>query len=155
MKLVVNEQQREVEAPPETPLLWVLRDTLGLTGTKFGCGAGLCGACTVHLDGTAVRSCQTTLADAAKHRVTTIEGLDPAGRHPLQLAWIEEQVPQCGYCQSGQIMQAAALLAGTPHPSPDEIVKAMDGNLCRCMCYRRIRRAIERAAGQPAGGGHA
>ena len=145
--LTVNGKRQTVEVSPDTTLLWVLRDRLELTGTKFGCGAGLCGACTVHLDGTAVRSCQTTVAQAAGKKITTIEGLHPQGRHPLQLAWIAEQVPQCGYCQSGQIMQAASLLAKTPKPTDDEIVGAMSGNICRCATYVRIKRAIKRAAG--------
>jgi len=126
--------------------LWVIRERLQLTGTKFGCGVAQCGACTVHLDGQAVRSCQTTVAQAAGKKITTIEGLDPAGRHPLQVAWIAEQVPQCGYCQSGQLMSAAALLARNPNPSDQEIVTAMSGNICRCATYLRIKRAIKRAA---------
>lgn len=133
-------------AAPDTPLLWVLRDTLGLTGTKYGCGMGLCGACTVHLDGEAIRSCQTHVNAIGGKRITTIEGLSANRSHPVQLAWIAEQVPQCGYCQSGQIMQAAALLTNKPHPTRDEIDQAMMGNICRCATYQRIRRAIERAA---------
>jgi isoquinoline 1-oxidoreductase alpha subunit len=150
--LQVNGEARRVEADPQTPLLWVLRDHLGLTGTKFGCGAGICGACTVHLDGEATRSCVVPLADAAGHKVTTIEGLSPDGRHPLQLAWIEEDVPQCGYCQAGQIMAAAAFLGRRPHPGAGEIAEAMSGNLCRCGTYARIGRAIARAAGNGNGG---
>lgn len=146
MKLTVNGTDHEVDAAPDTPLLWVIREALGLTGTKFGCGAGLCGACTVHVDGVAVRSCQTPVADAEGMQVTTIEGLDPAGAHPLQKAWVEMQVPQCGYCQSGQIMQAAQLLADNPKPSRDDIVAHMGGNLCRCMTYDRIVAAIESAS---------
>ncbi|MFT3912643.1 MAG: (2Fe-2S)-binding protein [Anaeromyxobacteraceae bacterium] len=146
-ELVVNGKARTVEADPETPLLWILRDTLGLTGTKFGCGQALCGACTVHLDGKETRSCQTSIAEAAGHEVTTIEGLAAAGDHPLQKAWIAEEVPQCGYCQSGQIMAAAALLARTPHPTEADVDAAMSGILCRCGTYNRIRRAIRRAAG--------
>jgi len=142
----VNGQRKEVEVDGNTPLLWVLREHLKLTGTKFGCGVAQCGACTVHLDGAAVRSCQTQVGAAAGRKITTIEGLHPEGRHPLQLAWIAEQVPQCGYCQSGQIMQAAALLAKTPNPTDDEIVEAMSGNICRCGTYVRIKRAIKRAA---------
>ncbi|ACG74434.1 (2Fe-2S)-binding domain protein [Anaeromyxobacter sp. K] len=145
LTLLVNDQKRTVDVAPETPLLWVLRDTLGLTGTKFGCGMSLCGACTVLLDGDAVRSCQTPVKDAVGHRVTTIEGL-AAGGSPLQAAWVAEEVPQCGYCQSGQIMSAAALLTRTPDPTDAQIDAAMDGVLCRCGTYQRIRRAIHRAA---------
>jgi isoquinoline 1-oxidoreductase alpha subunit len=145
-RLVVNGAEREVDAAPETPLLWVLRETLGLTGTKFGCGAGLCGACTVHLDGEATRSCQTTVADAAGRRVVTIEGLSPDGAHALQRAWVATEVSQCGYCQSGQIMQAAALMKSAPVPTDAQIDEAMQGNLCRCGTYNRIRRAIHAAA---------
>ena len=135
-----------VEAASDTPLLWAIREQLQMTGTKFGCGAGLCGACTVHLNGEAVRSCQTTLSDAAGKKITTIEGLSAKGDHPLQKAWIAEQVPQCGYCQSGQIMQAAMLLAANKNPSRDDIVEHMDGNICRCGTYLKIISAIERAA---------
>jgi aerobic-type carbon monoxide dehydrogenase small subunit (CoxS/CutS family) len=142
----VNAREVTLEVAADTPLLWVLRDALGLTGTKFGCGAGLCGACTVHLDGQPVRSCMTPVAAAEGRSVTTIEGLGGADLHPLQQAWIDEQVPQCGYCQSGQIMAAAALLREKPQPSDDEIVAYMSGNLCRCGTYLRIRRAIRRAA---------
>ena len=144
--LLINGKSQTVDADPDTPLLWVIRERLKLTGTKFGCGIAQCGACTVHLDGRAVRSCQTTLAQAAGKKITTIEGLHPEGRHPLQLAWVAEQVPQCGYCQSGQIMQAAALLAKNTEPTKAEVVAHMDGNLCRCMTYARIQRAILRAA---------
>jgi aerobic-type carbon monoxide dehydrogenase small subunit (CoxS/CutS family) len=144
--LVVNGVQRQVEVAPETPLLWTLRDALGLTGTKYGCGIGQCGACTVLLDGEPVRSCSLESGAAAGRRVATIEGLDPKGEHPLQRAWIAEEVPQCGYCQSGQIMAAAALLARHPHPGDAEIDAAMNGVLCRCGTYNRIRRAIHRAA---------
>src|SRR5438445_12956118 len=144
--LSVNQRKYEIDVDPTTPLLWVLREHLQLTGTKFGCGAALCGACTVHLDGEAVRSCQTKVAQAAGKKITTIEGLHPQGQHPLQLAWVAEQVPQCGYCQSGQIMQAAALLAKNPKPTDEEIVSAMSGNVCRCATYLRIKRAIQRAA---------
>src|SRR5437016_761771 len=135
----INGKAANVEAEPDTPLLWVIREHLKMTGTKFGCGVAQCGACTVHLDGRAVRSCQTTLAQAAGKKITTIEGLHPEGRHPLQLAWVAEQVPQCGYCQSGQIMQAADLLARNPNPSDTDIVTAMSGNICRCMTYPRIK----------------
>ena len=144
--LTINGVQHVVDAPDDTRLLWVIREGLRLTGTKFGCGAGLCGACTVHIDGEAVRSCQIALSEAVGKRITTIEGLDPKGAHPVQRAWVAEQVPQCGYCQSGQIMQAAALLAGNPNPTDAEIVDAMQGNICRCMAYVRIKKAIKRAA---------
>lgn len=146
IRLNVNGKITTVDVGPDTPLLWVLRDSLGLTGTKYGCGMGLCGACTVHLDGEAVRSCQTPAKSALTKTVTTIEGLSSNRSHPVQKAWILEQVPQCGYCQSGQIMQAAALLAKNPHPTRDEIDQAMSGNICRCATYQRIRRAIQRAA---------
>jgi len=132
----------------DASLLWVLRDQLGLTGTKFGCGIGACGACTVHVDDAAVRSCLTPLGAVIGRRITTIEGLGANGPHPLQQAWIDEQVPQCGYCQSGQIMQAAALLHQNPQPSDEEIITAMNGNLCRCGTYPRIKRAIRRAIGK-------
>ncbi len=144
--LIVNGAARSVDVTPDTPLLWVLRDTLSLTGAKYGCGQGYCGACTVHLEGEAVRACLTPASAAAGKRVTTIEGLSPARRHPLQVAWIAEEVPQCGYCQPGQIMAAAALLAKNPKPTDDAIDEAMAGNLCRCGTYARIRRAIHRAA---------
>jgi len=144
--LMVNGLERRAEVEPATPLLWVLRDALNLTGTKFGCGIGLCGACTVLLDGEAVRSCSTPVGSIGAKKITTIEGLSVDRSHPLQRAWITEQVPQCGYCQSGQIMQAASLLAKTPHPSREQIDQAMTGNICRCGTYQRIRRAIVRAA---------
>jgi aerobic-type carbon monoxide dehydrogenase small subunit (CoxS/CutS family) len=150
LSLIVNGKQREVDVSPSTPLLWVLRDTLNLTGTKYGCGMGLCGACTVHLDGQAVRSCQIPVNTVGSKKITTIEGLSSPRSHPVQRAWITEQVPQCGYCQSGQIMQAVALLAKKPHPTKDEIDQAMTGNICRCATYQRIRRAIERAAQETA-----
>ncbi|HZJ32493.1 MAG TPA: (2Fe-2S)-binding protein [Vicinamibacterales bacterium] len=145
-KLNVNGKSVEVDVDPETPLLWVLRDTLGLTGTKFGCGMALCGACTVHLDGEPIRSCQTPISAVGDKAVTTIEGLSTDRSHPVQKAWIELDVPQCGYCQSGQIMSAAALLTKTPNPTDAQIDSAMTGNICRCGTYQRIRRAIQRAA---------
>jgi isoquinoline 1-oxidoreductase subunit alpha len=144
--LTVNGRAVKVTAGADTPLLWAVREQLGLTGTKYGCGAGLCGACTVHLDGVAVRSCQTSASSAAGKKITTIEGLGANGLHALQKAWIAEETPQCGYCQSGQIMKAAELLAKTPKPNRDQIIAHMDGNLCRCGSYPRIVRAIERAA---------
>jgi len=144
--LKINGINQTVDADPETPLLWVLRDHLDLTGTKFGCGEGLCGACTVHLDGEAVRSCQTTLADAQGADVTTIEAVNSKASQAVQTAWQELQVPQCGYCQSGQIMSATALLNETPSPSAQDIDDAMSGNVCRCATYVRIRKAIHRAA---------
>jgi isoquinoline 1-oxidoreductase alpha subunit len=140
----VNGSPVSVDVPADTPLLWVIRDEIGLKGTKFGCGIGACGACTVHFDGVAQRSCSVPVSAAAGKSVTTIEGLD----HPLQAAWIEAQAPQCGYCQSGQLMQAASLLAQNPNPSDEEIVSAMTGNLCRCMAYTRIKRAVRMAADQ-------
>lgn len=144
--LRVNGSEKKFNVPPEMPLLWVLRDTLEMTGTKFGCGAGLCGACTVHVEGAATRSCSVPVAQAAGKNVTTIEGLSANGLHPVQQAWLAEEVAQCGYCQTGQIMAAAALLAKTPNPSDDQITQAMNGNLCRCGTYERIRKAIHRAA---------
>ncbi len=151
LTLKINGVDHTVDVDGETPLLWVLRDVLGMTGTKFGCGQALCGACTVHLDGTAVRSCQTTAADAVGFGVTTIEGLSPDGSHPVQVAWRELNVPQCGYCQGGQIMQAASLLSETPAPTDDDIDSAMSGNICRCGTYPRIRAAIKAAATKVAG----
>ena len=144
----VNGRTVSADAPSETLLLWIIREEIKLTGTKFGCGAGLCGACTVHVNGEAVRSCQTMVGDVAGKKITTIEGLSAKGDHPLQKAWIAEQVPQCGYCQSGQIMQAASLLAKNPNPTKEEVVAPMDGNLCRCMTYTRIQAAIMRAASE-------
>jgi isoquinoline 1-oxidoreductase alpha subunit len=142
----VNNKPASVDVEPDTSLLWVLREHLKLTGTKYGCGAAMCGACTVHLNGRAVRSCQVRMSEVRGKRVTTIEGLSPNGTHPLQRAWIAEQVPQCGYCQSGQIMQAADLLARIKTPTREQIIAHMDGNICRCGTYPRIVRAIERAA---------
>jgi isoquinoline 1-oxidoreductase alpha subunit len=144
--LTINGAAYEVDAEPETPLLWVLRDNIGLTGTKFGCGIAQCGVCTVHIDGQSVKSCTTTAASAVGREITTIEGLSDDNRHPVQQAWIEFSVPQCGYCQSGQIMAAAALLSRTANPSDGEIDAAMAGNLCRCGTYLRIRKGVHRAA---------
>ncbi len=146
INLNVNGQVREYAGDPEMPLLWYLRDNLHLTGSKFGCGIGQCGACTVHIDGVAQRSCVTPMSAAAAKKVTTIEGLSPAGDHPLQLAWQENNVPQCGYCQTGQIMQAASLLKAKPHPTDHEIEEFMSGNICRCGTYQRIKAAIKTAA---------
>jgi isoquinoline 1-oxidoreductase alpha subunit len=146
IQFTVNGRTTTVDVPADTPLLWVVRDVLNLHGTKYGCGIGQCGACTVHLNGQAVRSCMTPAASAANARVTTIEGLSPDGKHPLQIAWQEIDVPQCGYCQAGQIMSAAALLAKHPHPSDEDIDAGMNGNLCRCGTYPRIRQAIHKAA---------
>jgi isoquinoline 1-oxidoreductase subunit alpha len=143
---IINGAKASVDVAPDTPLLWIVREHLKLAGTKYGCGSGLCGACTVHVDGKAVRSCQVTASHVAGKRVTTIEGLSPNADHPLQRAWIAEQVPQCGYCQSGQIMQAAELLATNKKPTREQIVQHMDGNICRCGTYPRIVRAIQRAA---------
>jgi isoquinoline 1-oxidoreductase subunit alpha len=142
----VNGQDRTFEGDPAMPLMWYLRDILGLTGTKFGCGVAVCGACTVHLDGDAVRSCGVLMSETAGKSVTTIEGLDPKGEHPVQAAWRNLGVPQCGYCQAGQIMQAAALLAHTPAPTDQQILDAMSGNLCRCGCYQRIHQAVRAAS---------
>ena len=144
--LLVNGKKQRVEVSPDTPLLWVLRDTLGLTGTKYGCGMALCGACTVHVDDEVVRSCVTPVSTVSDKKITTIEGLSRNGDHPVQQAWVAEQVSQCGYCQSGQIMSAAALLAKHPHPTDADIDQAMAGNLCRCASYQQIRAAIHRAA---------
>jgi isoquinoline 1-oxidoreductase alpha subunit len=142
----VNGQERTFDGDPSMPLMWYLRDELGLTGTKFGCGVALCGACTVHLNGEAIRSCSIPMSDVAGKKVVTIEGLDPKGEHPVQVAWRNLSVPQCGYCQAGQIMQAAALLAKTPAPTDEQIDTAMYGNICRCGCYQRIHSAVRAAA---------
>ena len=144
----VNGREHTVDVPADTPILWTLRDVIGLTGTKFGCGISQCGACTVHLNGRAIRSCRTPVSRAEGGEITTIEGLSEDASHPLQVAWVEEQVPQCGYCQSGQIMAAAALLSENPKPTDQDIDAAMQRNVCRCGTYNRIRRAIHRAAGQ-------
>jgi isoquinoline 1-oxidoreductase alpha subunit len=150
ISFTVNGKPQSVDVSPQMPLLWVLRDTLGLTGTKFGCGRALCGACTVHINGEAIRSCVTQVSRVAGKKITTIEGLSTGNNHPVQQAWIEVDVPQCGYCQSGQVMQAAALLAKKPNPNDADIDEAMAGNICRCGTYQRIREAIHRAAGQRA-----
>ncbi len=147
MKLTINGKEHEVDADPEMPLLWVLRDLLGLTGTKYGCGEALCGACTIHLDGVAVRACVTPASRALHRQVTTIEGLSADGNHPLQRAWCDLGVPQCGFCQAGQIMTAAALLSKKPRPTDAEIDQSLGGNLCRCGTYTRIRSAVKKAAG--------
>src|ERR1700724_2108522 len=144
-QIKINGVEHTIDADPQMPLLWAIRDIVGLTGTKFGCGVGACGACTIHMDGQAVRSCLTTLADAQGHEIVTIEGLSADGSHPVQLAWEANNVPQCGYCQAGQIMQAAALIKQTPKPSDQQIVDAMSGNICRCGTYLRIRQAIKSA----------
>ena len=150
----LNGRTVSVDTPSDAPLLWVIRDELGFTGTKFGCGIGMCGACTVHVEGRATRSCITAVGAVAGAKVTTIEGLDPEGRHPLQTAWLELQVPQCGYCQSGQIMQAATLLKDFPNASDRDIDAVMAGSVCRCMTYVRIRKAIKQAAAQMQGAAH-
>ena len=147
VKLRVNGQEQLFDGDPSMPLLWYLRDELGLTGTKYGCGVALCGACTIHIDGQATRACITAVNDVSGRSVTTIEGLDPQGNHPVQKAWRAFNVPQCGYCQAGQIMRAAALLKDTPKPSVQQITDAMSGNICRCGTYQRIRQAIKSAAG--------
>ena len=151
--IIVNGKKLQVDVDSDTPLLWTLRENLGLTGTKFGCGIAQCGACTVHVDGQPIRSCITPIGSVKGKKITTIEGLSANGSHPLQKAWIAEEVPQCGYCQSGQIMSAAALLAAKSKPSDADIDAAMSGNICRCGTYQRIRRAIHRAAGNLAQGG--
>src|SRR5215475_12463606 len=150
ISFTVNGKQRQVDVPPEMPLLWVLRESLNLTGTKYGCGIAVCGACTVHVDGAPVRSCVTPVSAVAGRTVTTIEGLSDKGDHPVQRAWTEVDVPQCGYCQSGQIMSAAALLAKVPSPTDTDIDQALSGNICRCGTYPRIREAIKQAARKPA-----
>lgn len=146
IKFAINGRVVSVDVDPETPLLWVIRDEVGLTGTKFGCGVGMCGACTVHVGGRATRACITPVADVAGTEITTIEGLDPNGNHPVQEAWRNIKVPQCGYCQSGQIMQAAAMLVDIPDPTDEDIDAVMTGNVCRCMTYNRIRKAVHEAA---------
>lgn len=151
--LNVNGQSRAVDVAPDTPMLWVLRDHLDLVGTKFGCGVGMCGACTIHVNGVPMRGCMTPVSTVGRQRITTIEGLDPAGKHPLQQAWVELDVPQCGYCQAGQIMTASALLKDNPQPTDEEIDGAMSGNLCRCATYLRIRSGIKRAAEIAVAGG--
>ena len=153
ISLKVNGKRYRVEVAPDTPLLWVIRESLGLTGTKFGCGISVCGACTVQVNGEAVRSCVTPVSAVLDKEIVTIEGLSARGRHPLQQAWIDDDVPQCGYCHSGQIMSAAALLARNPKPTDTDIDEAMSGNLCRCGTYQRIRRAVHRASGMMAKGG--
>jgi aerobic-type carbon monoxide dehydrogenase small subunit (CoxS/CutS family) len=153
ISLQVNGKKYEVEVPPNTPLLWVIRESLGLTGTKYGCGISQCGVCTVHVNGEAIRSCVTPVSSVAGKEIVTIEGLSADDSHPVQLAWMAEDVPQCGYCHSGQIMAAAALLAKNPRPSDADIDRAMSGNLCRCGTYQRIRRAIHRAAEMMGKGG--
>jgi isoquinoline 1-oxidoreductase subunit alpha len=146
VSFMLNDKRVSVDADPKTPLLWVIRDHVGLTGTKYGCGAGHCGACTIHVDGRAVRSCKTLISAVDGAKVVTIEGLSPSSSHPLQKAWVVEEVPQCGYCQSGQIMKAAELLDRNPKPTREQIVTHMDGNICRCGTYNRIIAAIQRAA---------
>ena len=146
MDVRINQKQQKYEGDPEMPLMWFLRDELAMTGTKFGCGVGLCGSCTVHVDGKAVRACATPMKEVAGKAVTTIEGLDAKGNHAVQVAWRAHNVPQCGYCQTGQIMNAAAFLAKTPNPTDEQIDKEMQGNICRCGCYQRIHAAIKSAA---------
>lgn len=153
MKIKINGVEQTLDVEPEMPLLWALRDVLGLTGTKYGCGEALCGSCTVHIDGRAVRACVTPVRRAEGRALTTIEGLSSDGKHPLQQAWLELRVPQCGYCQTGQIMTAAALLAAKPKPTDTDIDQSMAGNICRCGTYPRIRAAIKKAAGMPDDGG--
>lgn len=153
IEFTLNGNAVSTAAESDTPLLWVIRDELGLTGTKFGCGIAQCGACTVHLNGAATRSCSIPISAIAGQSIKTIEGLDADNAHPLQIAWVAHQVPQCGYCQSGQIMQAASLLSENPNPSDDEIATQMNGNLCRCMAYTRIKKAIKTAASEMQAGG--
>ncbi len=153
IQLTVNQKKYEVDVSPDMPLLWVIRDVLGLTGTKYGCGIAECGACTIHLNGEAIRSCTTPVSKAADKNITTIEGLSPDNSHPLQIAWLQTDTPQCGYCQSGQLMSAAALLKAKPNPSDEDIDDAMTGNICRCGTYPRIRKAIHIAAGLQKEGG--
>lgn len=148
ISITVNGVEQQFDGDPDMPLLWFVRDELGLTGSKFGCGTGLCGACTMHVDGEAVRSCVTPVQSAAGKTVTTIEGLDSEGNHPVQIAWRELNVPQCGYCQAGQIMQAASLLSSTPSPDDEQVATGMSGNICRCGCYQRIHAAVISAAGK-------
>jgi isoquinoline 1-oxidoreductase alpha subunit len=149
ISITVNGAEQKFDGDPNTPLLWYVRDELGLTGSKYGCGTGLCGACTIHVDGKAVRSCITSVESAAGKAVTTIEGLDGEGNHPVQVAWRELNVPQCGYCQAGQIMQAASLLSENPSPNDQQIADGMTGNICRCGCYQRIHDAVSSASGRP------
>ena len=144
--LNINGESRTIDGPDDMSLLWAIRDAAGLTGTKYGCGAGLCGACTVHVDGVAIRSCMSTVGEVAGKSITTIEGLSPDGNHPVQIAWRQLNVPQCGFCQAGQIMEAASLLAENPDPTDDEILQRMAGNICRCGCYQRIVSAVKQAA---------
>lgn len=144
--LKINGESRTIDGPDDTNLLWAIRDMAGLTGTKYGCGVGLCGACTVHVDGVAIQSCQTTIGDVAEKEVTTIEGLSADGEHPVQVAWRDQHVPQCGFCQAGQIMQAASLLSEKPNPTDQEILEGMSGNICRCGCYERIVAAVRVAS---------
>jgi isoquinoline 1-oxidoreductase alpha subunit len=153
IKLTINGEEHDYEGDPSMPLLWYVRDVLGLTGTKYGCGTGLCGACTVHLEGESVRGCVTTVQAAADKSVVTIEGLDTAGNHPVQKAWRDHDVPQCGFCQAGQIMQAAALLASNSEPADEQITSVMSGNICRCGCYQRIHAAVKAAAVEQASKG--
>jgi len=153
IQLTVNQKKYEVDVAPDMPLLWVIRDIIGLTGTKYGCGIAQCGACTIHLNGEAIRSCTTPVSQAANKNITTVEGLSPDNSHPLQVAWLQEDTPQCGYCQSGQLMSAAYLLKVNPNPTDEDIDDAMSGNICRCGTYPRIRKAIHAAAGMQKEGG--